>query len=539
MKTGHLFRLWFGPWPGRLLAALLAPLFTASAAEPLALHARFREPGNAPAHLAPARERELHWDPARTALIVCDLWDRHWCRGATERVAELAPRVNEFLTAARVRGALVIHAPSDTMAFYADWPQRQRAREALAGRPAFPAEVNRWCALDPGREATLPIDDSDGGCDDDPPCPQPQGKYPWQRQHPAVEIAPEDVISDRGDEIRAVLEQRGIEHVMVLGVHANMCVLGRPFAIRALVRAGKQVVLVRDLTDTMYNSRRRPFVNHFAGTDLVVAHIERYWCPSITSTDLLGGTPFRFAADRRPKVVLLIGEDEYRTAETLPRYAAEELAWRGLEPVVITEDPTRKHHFPGLAAALGKADLLVISTRRRALSPVEMAAVRAHLDAGKPVVGVRTASHAFAPRGEDRDRARAEGLAEWPDFDPQVLGGNYRGHYGVGPPTRLRVAPSAAEHPVLTEVHPERWTGHGSLYRCGPLAADATPLLLGKIPGEPAEPVAWVRRYGPRQARIFYTSLGHMEDFAEPGFRRLLLNGILWALDRPVPPETP
>lgn len=539
MNTGQLFRLWFGLWPGLLPAALLAPLFTASAAEPLVLHARFREPGDAPAHLAPVRERELRWDPARTALIVCDLWDRHWCRGATERVAELAPRVNEFLAAARARGALIIHAPSDTMAFYADRPQRRRAREVLAERPAFPAEVNRWCALDPGREATLPIDDSDGGCDDDPPCPQPQGQYPWQRQHPAVDIAPEDVISDRGDEIRAVLEQRGIEHVMVLGVHANMCVLGRPFAIRALVRAGKQVVLVRDLTDTMYNSRRRPFVNHFAGTDLVVAHIERYWCPSITSADLLGGAPFRFAADRRPKVVVLIGEDEYRTAETLPRFAAEELAWRGLEPVVVTEDPARKHHFPGLAAALDKADLLLVSTRRRALSPAEMAAVRAHLDAGKPLVGVRTASHAFAPRGEDRDRARVEGLAEWPDFDPQVLGGNYRGHYGAGPLTRLRAAPGAAQHPVLTGVHPERWTGHGSLYRCGPLAADATPLLLGEIPGEAAEPVAWVRRFGPRQARIFYTSLGHVEDFAEPGFRRLLLNGILWALDRPVPPETP
>ena len=64
-----------------------------------------------------------------------------------------------------------------------------------------------------------------------------------------------------------------------------------------MVGVGKNVVLMRDLTDTMYNSRRRPFVNHFRGTELIVQHIERYWCPSITSADLLGGKPFQFAAD--------------------------------------------------------------------------------------------------------------------------------------------------------------------------------------------------------------------------------------------------
>lgn len=521
-----------------LPALLLAVPPLRSLAEPFVLHARSRVPGPGPAHLALVREQELHWEPRRTAVILCDLWDRHWCRGATARVAEMAPRVNAFLRAARDRGALIVHAPSDTMAFYADWPQRRRAQAALAAQPSAPEGLNRWCALDPTRELPLPVDDADGGCDDDPPCTPPRGAYPWRGQHPAVEIAPTDLISDRGDEIRAALAQAGIEHVLVLGVHANMCVLGRPFAIRALVGAGLQVALVRDLTDTMYNSRRRPYVSHFAGTDLVVAHIERHWCPSLTSADLLGGEPFRFAADRRPRVVLLIGEDEYRTAETLPRFAAEELAWRGLEIVAVAEHPTRRHHFPGLAEALPAADLLVLSTRRRALPAAELDAVRAHLLAGKPLVGLRTASHAFAPRGADRDLARAAGLAEWPEFDAQVLGGNYQGHHGEGPLTRLRTAPGAEAHPVLTGVEAERWLGLGSLYRCRPLAADATALVWGEIPGQAPEPVAWVRRYGPRQARIFYTSLGHPEDFAQAGFRRLLLNGILWALDQTVPPPT-
>lgn len=522
-----------------LLAVLcLTGLSLGAESETFVLHARHRAPGEGPAHLAPVHEEVRRWEARRTAVVVCDMWDRHWCRGATARVAEMAPRMNALLQAARQRGALIVHAPSDTMAFYADWPQRQRARQALAAAQPLPAGANRWCALDPAREPPLPIDDTDGGCDDDPPCTQPQGRYPWQRQIPTLEIAPADVLSDRGDEIRAVFEQAGIRHVLVLGVHANMCVLGRAFAIRALVGAGYEVALVRDLTDTMYNSRRRPYVSHFAGTDLVVAHIERYWCPSVTSADLLGGEPFRFAADRRPQVVLLIGDDEYHTAETLPRFAVEELAWRGLVPAVVPEDPARKHHFPGLTGALSGADLVVVSTRRRALPPEALAALRAHLEAGKPLVGLRTASHAFAPRGAERDQVRAAGLAEWPEFDARVLGGNYHGHHGEGPLTRLRVASDAEAHPVLTGVHAASWSGHGSLYRAGPLATDARVLLWGDIPGQPAEPVAWVRTVGPRAARIFYTSLGHPEDFREARFRRLLLNGILWALLRPVPPES-
>ena len=86
---------------------------------------------------------------------------------------------------------------------------------------------------------------------------------------------------------------------MLMGVHLNMCVLGRPFGIRQLVNLGKDVVLVRDLTDTMYDPRQKPHVDHFTGTDLVVEHVERYWCPSITSVDLVGGVPFRFGGDRR------------------------------------------------------------------------------------------------------------------------------------------------------------------------------------------------------------------------------------------------
>jgi hypothetical protein len=91
--------------------------------------------------------------------------------------------------------------------------------------------------------------------------------------------------------------QRGIANVIIMGVHTNMCVVGRPFGIRNMVGLGQNVVLVRDMTDTMYNSRMAPRVNHFRGTDLVVEHIEKYLCPTITSNQVLGGAPFRFSAD--------------------------------------------------------------------------------------------------------------------------------------------------------------------------------------------------------------------------------------------------
>ena len=122
---------------------------------------------------------------------------------------------------------------------------------------------------------------------------------PWTRQIKMIDIADEDVITDNGQEFFNVLAERGIDRVIILGVHLNMCVLGRPFAIRQLVAQGKQVLLVRDMTDTMYNSKMKPFVNHFEGTDLVVAHVEKHWCPTILSSDLVGGKPFKFKEDTR------------------------------------------------------------------------------------------------------------------------------------------------------------------------------------------------------------------------------------------------
>ena len=117
-----------------------------------------------------------------------------------------------------------------------------------------------------------------------------------------------------------------------------------------------------------------------------------------------------------------------------------------------------------------------------------------------------------------------------------MLGGNYNNHHGAGSKTSVRVAPGEEANSLLIGVNPDLLAGNGSLYKVSPLKSGAKPLLIGSIPNQPAEPVAWTHSYGDKQARVFYTSLGHPDDFTNTSFRRLLLNGILWATGQPIPP---
>jgi nicotinamidase-related amidase len=216
-----------------------------------------------------------------TAIIICDLWDKHWCQGANNRVGPIADKMAPIIENARKNGVLIIHAPSSCMKFYQDMPQRKMMMEAP--NVDAPPTITSWCRLDLKKESALPIDDSDGGCDDQPQCKNHQA---WTRQHAAIRIAPEDGISDSGKEIYNVFRQRGIKNILYMGVHANMCVLGRPFGIRQMSQLGFNCVLIRDLTDAMYNPRKSPMVSHAEGTELIVKHVEKYWCPTALSKDL-------------------------------------------------------------------------------------------------------------------------------------------------------------------------------------------------------------------------------------------------------------
>jgi nicotinamidase-related amidase len=247
--------------------------------------------------------RRVVWDAKKTALVICDMWDRHWCAGAERRVGELAGPMNEVVKIARDRGMLVVHAPSTCVDFYKGTAARRRAMDARMVKSPVPLATKErwgtaWCWPDKKREPELPIDDSDMGCDCREKC---KIRTPWTRQIATIEIKDEDAITDNGQETINLFAQRGIDNVIILGVHTNMCVLGRPFAIRQMVNVRKKVVLVRDMTDTMYNHEMAPMVDHFTGTDLVVEHIERHWCPTMTSSELTGKAAFRFREDKRER----------------------------------------------------------------------------------------------------------------------------------------------------------------------------------------------------------------------------------------------
>ncbi len=495
-------------------------------AEVLTLHARSRAETSKGSSEWRTTESTLQWDAGKTAIVICDMWNQHWCQGATARVAEMAPRMNEVIEAARRRGVFIIHCPSDTMNYYENTPQRKLAEAAPKVTPRTP--LQGWVGLDSRREGPLPIDDSDGGCDDEPQC---KTGSPWTHEIDTLKIQDGDAITDSA-EAYYLMEQRGIENVIVMGVHGNMCVLGRPFAIRQMASQGKNVVLMRDMIDTMYNSRKAPYVNHFAGTDLLVEHIEKYWCPSITSVDFLGGEPFHFRADKRPRVVFVIGENEYHTWETLPEFARNELEWRGFNCSFVAAGTDVKDNDFTNFNAIKDADILVLSARRRTPPKEMMALIRAHLDAGKPLVGIRTASHAFAANPVD---GQHEG---WPGFDIDVLGCNYQNHYdNSGPnanPTYVRIVPGA--QPILAGLTSDEFQVQGSLYKSRNPGPDVTILMTGGLgAGSEIEPVAWINTAHNR--RVFYTSLGTPDNFKQPFFRELLLNAISWALDRPIPPE--
>ena len=212
---------------------------------------------------------------SQTALLLCDVWDDHGCLSALSRLGDLLPKMEMAVSAAREKGLLIVHAPSDTMNFYKDHPARKRVLSASKA----PDPVNR-----PHDDPPLPVSDKDGGCDGG----GDSHRVVWSRQNKAITIDPErDVISDQGRELLNVYAERGIKTILIAGVHTNMCVLHRSFAIKQMVRWGYEVFLLRDLTDALYNPESPPYVSYEEGFRLIVEFIEKFWCPSADSRDLL------------------------------------------------------------------------------------------------------------------------------------------------------------------------------------------------------------------------------------------------------------
>jgi len=235
-------------------------------------------------------------------------------------------------------------------------------------------------------------------------------------------------------------------------------------------------------------------------------------------------------------VVFIVGEAEYQSQVTMPPVAAELADRFGLRTTICTSSPIEDGHalyeFEGLEA-LEDADALVVYTRFRVLSDPQMGLLQAYLDSGGPVVGLRTSTHSFRfPEGSP--------WHSWNNgFGIRLFGTPWRTHHGGQSSTDVRVLPEAAGHPILEGVA-ERFHVRSWLYHVLPLPDTCEPLLWGipvnAAPAQPMiekpteNPVAWTNTHN--GGRVFYTSLGHPEDFQAEPFRRLLVNGILWALGR-------
>jgi type 1 glutamine amidotransferase len=243
------------------------------------------------------------------------------------------------------------------------------------------------------------------------------------------------------------------------------------------------------------------------------------------------------APAKPPHVVFVTGDDEYRSEITMPMIAAILEARHGFRTSVAKAlpRPQTKDHIEGLEA-LETADLMVVFTRFRALPDAQLKRILSYVDSGKPMVGLRTATHAFLyPEGSPHQSLND-------GFGRDIFGQKWITHHGHRSSTDVRIHDASRTHPVLQGVRP--FHARSWLYHVTPLAGDDNTVLLDgtAIDSEkagreqefpPTQPVAWTRQY--KGARVFFTTLGHPSDFDQESMRRLLVNGIYWALGRDVP----
>ncbi len=228
---------------------------------------------------------------------------------------------------------------------------------------------------------------------------------------------------------------------------------------------------------------------------------------------------------KKPLVVFLCAEQEYETARTLPEFSRRYLAsYQTVFSFATEQDP----NVLSLHEPIQRADLLIVSVRRRALPDEQLEFIKQYVAAGKPIIGIRTASHAFSLRSGEPPT----GHNVWPEFDQVVFGGNYSNHYANDLLVTITTDKSrrSKRSLLLRGVNSKQaFTSKGSLYKVSPLVQGTSVLAEGKVKGYPAEPIAWTfkREDG---GKSFYTSLGHPSDFESDLLPKLLFNAIQWCL---------
>jgi type 1 glutamine amidotransferase len=207
------------------------------------------------------------------------------------------------------------------------------------------------------------------------------------------------------------------------------------------------------------------------------------------------------------KVCVLSGSDTYRSDLSLPPFI--EFLEKHYDVRCTLLEKKAVDDLPGLEQ-LDDCDVALVYIKRMKLAGDQLARFQKFAQSGKPIVGVRTASHA---------------VQTWLEFDQQVLGGNYHGHYPVGPVTKIAVPSGAESHPILKGV--SLTTSADALYKNDGHAKDIQILQTGTIPDNPTEALTWTREVN--GGRVFYTSLGSQEIFETPDFRRMLAQALFWA----------
>ena len=255
---------WFSIILSCLLAGLTVPLLLIARvrAEEIELTLQTRDPATGKIVLTAEKV-----NPKRVGVIAVDVWNFHWCKTATMRVDAIVPRMNKALDAARALGMTVMLCPSDVVDNYAGYPQR----EVIFALPKLPVPsmVNVTCP---------PAPDA-GGC----ACGRERcaGTYGWDGMHPAFRIGEADLMPDTQAEVYAICRKFGLTHLIYVGFHTQVCLLGKPMGLKAMKSAGLHCMLARDMTDAHpgYDPARNftPDLN----TEQVVEHFEKHLAPTI------------------------------------------------------------------------------------------------------------------------------------------------------------------------------------------------------------------------------------------------------------------
>ena len=219
--------------------------------------------------------------------------------------------------------------------------------------------------------------------------------------------------------------------------------------------------------------------------------------------------PLNVKADEPLRVLILSGCPTYKSEESLPPFQE----WLEKNYHVKCTRLVREGNGFANLEKLDECDVLLVFFKRMNLEGEQLERFKKYVTSGKPVVGVRTASHA---------------VQSWLDFDREVLGGNYHGHYNQGIECAVSRTEIGAKHPILNGVELSRV--NDALYKNEGHAKDVTVLLEGDIPNQPDEALAWTREIN--GGRVFYTSLGAQDTFQLPDFRRMLANAIFWTAKR-------